>query len=41
MRLIEGYGREAFAARAAQLAARYGARFAVPDGLAALLERAA
>jgi 3-hydroxyacyl-CoA dehydrogenase/enoyl-CoA hydratase/3-hydroxybutyryl-CoA epimerase len=41
MRLIEGYGRQAFVARAAQLAARYGERFQVPDALAALLERAA
>jgi 3-hydroxyacyl-CoA dehydrogenase / enoyl-CoA hydratase / 3-hydroxybutyryl-CoA epimerase len=41
MRLIEGYGRQAFVARAAQLAARYGERFQVPDGLATLLERAA
>jgi 3-hydroxyacyl-CoA dehydrogenase / enoyl-CoA hydratase / 3-hydroxybutyryl-CoA epimerase len=41
MRLIEGYGREAFAARAAQLATRYGERFRVPEALDALLERAA
>jgi len=41
LRLIEGYGRRAFVARAAQLAARYGERFQVPDALAALLERAA
>jgi hypothetical protein len=41
MRLIEGYGRQAFAARAAQLAERYGERFKVPEALDALLERAA
>jgi 3-hydroxyacyl-CoA dehydrogenase / enoyl-CoA hydratase / 3-hydroxybutyryl-CoA epimerase len=41
MRLIEGYGRQAFVARAAQLAARYGERFQIPDALHALLERAA
>jgi 3-hydroxyacyl-CoA dehydrogenase/enoyl-CoA hydratase/3-hydroxybutyryl-CoA epimerase len=41
MRLIEGYGREAFVARAAQLAERYGERFKVPEALDALLERAA
>jgi 3-hydroxyacyl-CoA dehydrogenase/enoyl-CoA hydratase/3-hydroxybutyryl-CoA epimerase len=41
MRLIEGFGRQAFGARAAQLAARYGERFLVPDGLATLLERVA
>jgi 3-hydroxyacyl-CoA dehydrogenase/enoyl-CoA hydratase/3-hydroxybutyryl-CoA epimerase len=41
MRLIDGYGRQAFVARAAQLAARYGERFQVPDALDALLERAA
>jgi 3-hydroxyacyl-CoA dehydrogenase/enoyl-CoA hydratase/3-hydroxybutyryl-CoA epimerase len=40
MRLIDGYGRQAFEARAAQLAARYGTRFQVPDGLAVLLEKA-
>jgi len=41
MQLIEGYGRQAFVARAAQLASRYGERFQVPDALDALLERAA
>jgi hypothetical protein len=41
MRFIEGYGRQAFEARAAQLAARYGTRFQVPGGLDALLEKAA
>jgi len=41
MQLIEGYGRGAFVARAAQLAARYGERFRVPDSLDALLARAA
>jgi 3-hydroxyacyl-CoA dehydrogenase/enoyl-CoA hydratase/3-hydroxybutyryl-CoA epimerase len=38
---IEGYGRQAFVARAAELAARYGQRFEVPEALDALLERAA
>jgi 3-hydroxyacyl-CoA dehydrogenase/enoyl-CoA hydratase/3-hydroxybutyryl-CoA epimerase len=41
MRLIDGYGRRAFVARAGELAARYGKRFEVPDGLDALLEKAA
>jgi 3-hydroxyacyl-CoA dehydrogenase/enoyl-CoA hydratase/3-hydroxybutyryl-CoA epimerase len=41
MRLIDGIGRGAFVARAAELAARYGDRFAVPEALDALLERAA
>jgi 3-hydroxyacyl-CoA dehydrogenase/enoyl-CoA hydratase/3-hydroxybutyryl-CoA epimerase len=41
MRLIEGYGRRAFVARAAELAARYGRRFEVPEALDALIERAA
>jgi 3-hydroxyacyl-CoA dehydrogenase/enoyl-CoA hydratase/3-hydroxybutyryl-CoA epimerase len=39
--LIEGYGRDAFVARAEQLAARYGERFQVPVSLDALLKRAA
>jgi hypothetical protein len=41
MRTIEGYGRRAFAARAAQLAARYGERFELPDEFDALLESVA
>jgi 3-hydroxyacyl-CoA dehydrogenase/enoyl-CoA hydratase/3-hydroxybutyryl-CoA epimerase len=41
MQLIEGYGRQAFKARAADLAARYGERFQLPQALDALLERAA
>jgi 3-hydroxyacyl-CoA dehydrogenase/enoyl-CoA hydratase/3-hydroxybutyryl-CoA epimerase len=41
VQLIEGYGRQAFAARVGQLAARYGERFDVPDELDALLESAA
>lgn len=40
MRFVEGYGRKAFLLRAAQLTARYGERFQVPDELDALIERA-
>jgi len=41
MQLIEGYGRAAFADRARQLEARFGARFRLPGPLDDLLERAA
>jgi 3-hydroxyacyl-CoA dehydrogenase/enoyl-CoA hydratase/3-hydroxybutyryl-CoA epimerase len=41
VQLIEGYGRDAFAARAAQLAQRYGVRFALPPNFHELLNRAA
>jgi 3-hydroxyacyl-CoA dehydrogenase/enoyl-CoA hydratase/3-hydroxybutyryl-CoA epimerase len=41
MQFIDGYGRKAFVARAAQLAARYGERFQIPGSLNALRERAA
>jgi 3-hydroxyacyl-CoA dehydrogenase/enoyl-CoA hydratase/3-hydroxybutyryl-CoA epimerase len=41
LQLIEGCGRNAFIARAAELHARYGERFRVPPDLAELLDRAA
>ena len=41
VQFIEGYGRQAFVARAAELAARYGQRFQIPEALDALLERVA
>jgi 3-hydroxyacyl-CoA dehydrogenase/enoyl-CoA hydratase/3-hydroxybutyryl-CoA epimerase len=41
VQLIEGYGRAAFAARAAQLAAAYGPRFNLPASFESLLTKAA
>ena len=41
IQLIEGYGRAAFAARAAQLAQKYGVRFRLPASFDELLNRAA
>jgi 3-hydroxyacyl-CoA dehydrogenase / enoyl-CoA hydratase / 3-hydroxybutyryl-CoA epimerase len=41
VQLIEGYGREAFARRASQLAAKYGDRFKLPEALDDLLEKTA
>jgi 3-hydroxyacyl-CoA dehydrogenase/enoyl-CoA hydratase/3-hydroxybutyryl-CoA epimerase len=41
VQLIEGYGRDAFAARAAQLAHSYGVRFGLPPNFHELLSRAA
>jgi hypothetical protein len=41
VQLIEGYGRSAFATRAAELAARYGERFQPPESLDALIDGAA
>jgi 3-hydroxyacyl-CoA dehydrogenase / enoyl-CoA hydratase / 3-hydroxybutyryl-CoA epimerase len=41
LQLIEGYGRKAFAARAAELTAKYGERFNMPANFDELLTRAA
>jgi len=41
VQLIEGYGREAFAERAAELARKYGPRFLLPPAFDALLTQAA
>jgi len=41
VQLIEGFGREAFAARASQLAEKYGERFKVPRSFDDLLSKAA
>lgn len=41
VQMIEGYGRDAFAARAAQLAQKYGERFELPARFQDLLNRAA
>jgi 3-hydroxyacyl-CoA dehydrogenase/enoyl-CoA hydratase/3-hydroxybutyryl-CoA epimerase len=41
LQLIEGYGRQAFIVRAAQLAAAYGTRFLLPESFDELLSRAA